>query len=512
MKKRFKWGLAAMLSLLLVVMAGCQAVGGVDVGKAALSSLDVKSAMSKQTVSLQLVPADGKLSAEDQKAIDLLSSLSITIDQAITQDLNHASMEGAVQFQGKKLPFHLAMDAKTLNLSVEGMTQPISVSLEPETLDPAFAVPQMNNESVIQMYKDMLGFLLKHTPNPSKISITPVNDTVNGESLSLQKLHVEIRGDELAGLAKGFLTSLSKDKEGLKQLITRLYDTYYPIIAAYYAGVPGMEEDALTSAEKEKEIALVADQLISAVNEILPDFDKNVNELFEGTPELRTVLGKDTVLSLDFLLDSKMNIRKQNMDLTVQLPANKDIPVKQVKVHSEAETWKINEPVTIHPVDGSKGFWNVAPGEGTPGEVLRHLDSKSELYRLLKNDMQITRKSFDMYAEDDPTMMLVPGYEPVIVNNTLMVPVKHVANQLDAKLSWDKATKQITLTEDLTGAKIVLKVGSKQASINGTAEVLAEPVQNFEGSNYVPMRFITKALGAQGHWDAKGKVLTIERD
>ncbi len=120
-------------------------------------------------------------------------------------------------------------------------------------------------------------------------------------------------------LAKGFLTSLSKDKDGLKELITRLYDTYYPIIAAYYAGVPGMEEDALTSAEKEKEIALVADQLISAVNEILPDFDKNVNELFEGTPELRTVLGKDTVLSLDFLLDSKMNIRKQNMDLTVQL-------------------------------------------------------------------------------------------------------------------------------------------------------------------------------------------------
>lgn len=67
MKKRFKWGLAAMLSLLLVVMAGCQAVGGVDVGKAALSSLDVKSAMSKQTVSLQLVPADGKLSAEDKR-------------------------------------------------------------------------------------------------------------------------------------------------------------------------------------------------------------------------------------------------------------------------------------------------------------------------------------------------------------------------------------------------------------------------------------------------------------
>ncbi len=512
MMKRFKWGLAAALSLLLVVLAGCQAVGGVDVSKAALSALDVKSAMSKQTLSLQLVPADGKLGEEDKKAIDLLNSLSVTIDQAIMQDMNHVSMEGAVQLQGKKLPFHLAMDDKKMDLSVEGMTQPISVSLVPEGLDPSFTVPQMNNESVIQMYKDMLGFLLKHTPNPSSISIAPVTDKVNGESLSLQKLHIEIRGDELAGLAKGFLTSLSQDKDGLKQLITRLYDTYYPIITAYYAGVPGTETAAPTSAEKEKEIAAVADELIGAVNKLLPDFDKNVNGLFEGTPELRTILGKDTVLSLDYLLDSKLNIRKQNMDLTVQLPANDDVPIKQVKVHSEAETWKINEPVNIHEVDGSKGFWNVAPGEGTPGEMLRHLDSKSDLYRFMKDDMKITHKSFDMYAEDDPTTMLVPGYEPVIVNNTLMVPVKHVANQLDAKLSWDKATKQITLTEDLTGAKIVLKVGSKQASINGTAEVLAQPVQNFDGSNYVPMRFITKALGAQGHWDAKGKVLTIERD
>ncbi|MEI0735457.1 hypothetical protein VQ056_00275 [Paenibacillus sp. JTLBN-2024] len=72
-----------------------------DVGKAALSLLDVKSAMSKQTVSLQLVPADGKLRQRTRALIDLLSVLVHSIDQAITQDLNHASMEGAVQFQGK---------------------------------------------------------------------------------------------------------------------------------------------------------------------------------------------------------------------------------------------------------------------------------------------------------------------------------------------------------------------------------------------------------------------------
>lgn len=508
---RFKWGLAAMLSLLLVVLAGCQAVGGVDVSKAALSTLDVKSSISKQTLSLQLIPADGKLSEEDKKVIDLFNSLSVTIDQAIMQDMNHVSLEGAVQLQGKKLPFHLAMDNKALNLSVEGMTQPISVPLDMEELNAAFAVQQMNNESLIQMYKNVLGFMLKHTPNPSNISVTPVTDKVNGESLSLQKLHIEIRGDELAGLAKGFLISLSKDEEGLKELISSLYDTYYPLITAY-AGVP--QEDAVqpTAAEREKEINAAVEELMVMVSELLPEFDKNVNGLFEAAPELRTILGKDTVLSLDFLLDSKLNIRKQNMDLTIQLPADEEIPVKQVKVHSESETWKVNEPVTIHAVDSSKGFWKVAPGEGTPGEVLRHLDSKSDLYRFVKDDMEITRKSIIMYTDEDPTDLYGAGYKPVIVNNTLMVPLKYVADQLDAKLSWDNASKQITLTEDLTGAKIVLKMGSKHASINGGAEVLAEPVQNFEGYAYVPMRFIAKALGAQGQWDAKEKILTMERD
>lgn len=513
MKKRFKWGLAAMLSLLLVVLGGCQSVGGVDVSKAALGTLDVKSSMSKQTMSLQLVPVEGNLNEDDKKAIELLNSLSVTMDQVMMQDANTASLEGAVNFQGKKLPFHLSMDKKALTLSVEGMTQPVSIPLELEDMDLGMMIPgmDMSNESLIQMYKDVLGFLLKHTPNPPSISVTPVTEKVNGESLSLQKLHIDLRGDELVGLAKGFLTSVSKDKEGVKALMTRLYDAYYPLYEAY-AGAPEEETEAPGKAEIEQNINEAVDQLMAALDELLPEYDKNVAGLFEESPELSEVLGKNTVLSLDFMLDSKLNIRKQNMDLTVQLPASEDLPIKQVKVHSEAESWKVNEPVTIHPVDTSKGVWDVSSGEPTPGEMLRHLDRQSELYRLLKDDLEITRKSFYMYTDEDPTVLYDPGYEPVIVKNVMMVPVKYVADELDAKLEWNQATKTMTLTDDLTGSTIVLKMGSKQATVNGVSETLALPVQNLDGYAYVPMRFITKALGAEGHWDAAEQLVTIERD
>lgn len=511
MMRRFKLGLAAVLSLLLVLLAGCQAIGGVDVSKAVLGTLDVKSSMSKQTLSLQLVPADGKLKEEDRKAIEILNSLSVTIDQAILQDSKHMSMEGAVQFSGKKLPFHVAIDPKTMKLFVEGMTQPASVPLDMQELDMAFAGTKMTDETIIESYKDIFGFLLKHAPNPSSISVTPVTDTVNGESLSLQKLHIDIRGDELADLAKGFLTSLSKDQEGMKELIGRLYDTYYPIFAAY-AGTSEDGKNALSKADKEKQINEAVKELTSMLNELLPDYDKNVKELLADSPELKDILSKNTVLSLDLMLDSKLKIRKQIMDLTVQLPATEDLPIKQVKVRSESEMWKINEPVTVHDVDSSKGVWDVTPGEGSPGAMLRHVDRQSELYRLLKDDLKITHKSFTLYSDEDPSILYDAGYEPVIVKGTLMVPVKYVADQLDADLKWDKATKQMTLTDDLTGSKIVLKMGSKEASIDGVAQTLSQPVQSFEGYAYVPMKFITKALGAEGYWDAKELVLTIERN
>lgn len=518
--KRIKLGLALGLALLLVLLAGCQAVGGIDVSKAVVSTMDVKSSESKSSLSLELVPADGSLTAEDRKMIDLLNSLSVTIDSARTQDASNASLEGSVGLKGKQIPFHLAVEKESLALTLGGMTQPVVFPMKGmEGMD--LSGLQVSNESALKMIKDVSGFLFKHAPNPSSISLTSVTDKVNGESLSLQKLHVDIHGDELAGLVKGFLTSVSKDKEGLKEILGAVYDVYYPIIASMTASMTVDTGEDMSAAlgttenvmkDKDAAITAMVDEVQKALDELLPNYDQTVKELYEETPELNVLLGKDTVLSLDFFLDSKLQIRKQNMDLTIQIPQVEGVPLKQVKVHSNAETWNINQPVTMNKVDTSKGVWDISQDSMTPGEMLRHLDSKSDLYRLLKEDAQITHKVITLPLHQDGTYFYYP--ESILVNNTMTVPVKYVAQELNAKTKYNDATKELTMVDDLTGSTIVVQIGSQQATVDGKKIKLDLPVtvSEINGSAYVPSNFIANVFGAHVNWDKSEGIVTIERD
>jgi len=523
MKKRFKWGLALGLAIMLIVLAGCQAVGGLDVNKAVLSTLDVKSSETKSSMSLELVPADSGLTAEDKQMIDLINSISLTIDSARTQDPNTGSIEGAVKVNGKQIPFHLSVDKDNLALSLEGMTQPVVIPLNGMEGMEGLTMTglQMSNESALKMVKDVGGFLIKHAPNPSSIALSSVTDKVNGESLSLQKLHIDIRGDELAGLVKGFLTSVSKDKEGLKEMIAAVYDVYYPIFKSTFsqsgedmgdmAAAFGTPESVLK--DKDAAVTYLTDEALKALNEFLPQYDDTVKEMM-AEPDMSVILGKDTVLSLDFFLDSKLQIRKQNMDLTIQIPQGEGVPVKQVKVHSQSETWNVNQPVTVNKVDTSKGVWEPSLIGVTPGEVIRHLDAKSDLYRLLTEDAKITQKQISLTtrqdAEDDEDYWYYP--EAIIVNNTTMVPIKYVAGQLDAQLKWNGATKQLTMVDDLKGTQIVIKEGSKQATIDGKAVTLTQPVINRDSTLYVPLRFVADAFGTKVNWDKSEQLVTIVRE
>ncbi|AJS59731.1 copper amine oxidase N-terminal domain-containing protein [Paenibacillus sp. IHBB 10380] len=528
--KRFKIGLAISMAFLLVVLAGCQAVGGLDINKALVDSLTVKSSESKQTMSLEIVPTSSDLSKEDKKMIDLLNSFSISIDHAITQDSSTGSVEGAISLDGIKLPFHLSMDKKTILLWVEGAKQPLSISLDAiEGAD--LSELELSNEKSLALMKDVGKFFFKNVANPAKISVASVNEKVNGEAVNLQKLHMEIHGDELVGLVKSFLTSVSKDKEGVKELIGTLYDVYYPIIetlipmyADDYEGYYSEYKESATFGtlesiiqDKEATVIYLANQLQKSLDKLLVDYDKEVQDLFTETPELNELFGKDTVLSMDVMVDSKLNIRKQNMDLTVQIPDVEGMPIKQFKIHSTSEIWHVNEPVTVNKVDTSKGVMELDLNDMmgmTPGKTLRNFDQKSEVYRFLKEDMGIGHKYITLdtvnYADDNDDDY---GYYALAfsIKNTTMVPLRYVAEQLDAQLEWDGASKTTTITEDLTGSKIVLKHNSKQALVNGASVTLAQPVTIVDREAYVPLRFITEALGATYNLNADDQYIVIER-
>lgn len=73
MKARAKWFIPFVA--LLLVLAGCQSVGGFDVNKALIGDVDVKSSESSMTFSMNAEPSEG-ISAEDKEMVDLINSFS----------------------------------------------------------------------------------------------------------------------------------------------------------------------------------------------------------------------------------------------------------------------------------------------------------------------------------------------------------------------------------------------------------------------------------------------------
>ncbi|OAB46105.1 copper amine oxidase N-terminal domain-containing protein [Paenibacillus glacialis] len=530
--KRMKVLLAAFLVSMLVILAGCQSVGGLDISKTLADNLTVKSSESKQTLSLEIVPSGTQMSEEEKEMLDLINSFSLTIDHAMMQDASTGSVEGSLSLDGKKLPFHVSVDKKNLILWVEGAKQPISIALD--TLYSGYGVDAANlqptTEQSQQLIKNVGKFLFKNVSNPASISVSSVTDTVYGESLSLQKLHVDIRGDELVGLAKSFLTSVSKDKEGVKELISTLYDVYYPIFKSEVdtlnelSDMGNVDEEVLPFGlgtlnsvidDKEAAVIYLTNQLQKALNEFLVDYDKDVNEMFTDTPELNELFSKNTVLAMDYMFDKNLNVRKQNIDLTVQIPTTIEAPIKQIKVHSTSEIWNVNKAISANIIDISKGSLAIDllnANKVTPGTMLRNFDNQSEAYRFIKEDMGVTQKYIYMNTLVDEDYDWYYGYAlPIDVNKTKMVPLRYVAEQLDAELKLDASGKQITIIDDLTGSTIVLKNGSNQALVDGKVVKLTEPVMKHDGTYYVPLHFIAKALGSTVQWDNDSKSILIER-
>ncbi|MGE6576832.1 copper amine oxidase N-terminal domain-containing protein [Paenibacillus xylanexedens] len=486
--------MAVPLVLLMVVLTGCQAVGGVDVGKAMANGASIKSGESRQSMKINIEPAKEFATDKDLEMIELINSISLDIDQAKMKDAKTASIKGTLSMEGTKLPFHMSMNESQLVIDLDGAQKPLYMSLD--TFQDAQALPMVDTKALEKQLEELspklFSFVLKHLSNPKNISVTPVQESVNGEALSLSKLHLEVSGEEMLAMVKPFLTSISKDEQGLKDLIGDLYDVFYPVLEAVNE-VEGGGDDTLNSIvpeSKDEAVASLYAIIKVGLDSMLVNYDQELNNLLNETPEFKTVFGTNTKLKLDFYLDSKLDIRKQNFELKVALPASEDLPVNSVTVSGDSEQWNIGGTVAVDEVDVSGGVMDLMKDDITPGQMLRNFDSNSLAYQLLKDEAGITSKSVVLFPDDEYA-------GAITVKNTTFVPLRYVSEELDAEVKWTKGSNQIVVIDDITGDEIVLTVGSKKATVAGKEVTMVESAYvGKDGKTYVPLRFMAESLGA----------------
>jgi Copper amine oxidase N-terminal domain. len=104
----------------------------------------------------------------------------------------------------------------------------------------------------------------------------------------------------------------------------------------------------------------------------------------------------------------------------------------------------------------------------------------------------------------DGRKIAFPDDKPYMEGVRVMVPIRFVNHALGGKIQYDSNNgKKVTIEKG--DRKIQLTIGSQTAYVNGKAQTFDAPMVIKGIRTYVPLRFISEALGVKVNWDQGGK-------
>lgn len=106
--------------------------------------------------------------------------------------------------------------------------------------------------------------------------------------------------------------------------------------------------------------------------------------------------------------------------------------------------------------------------------------------------------SVDVYVYG--TQVVFPDQKPFIDTsvNRTYVPVRFVSEALGATVSWDQSTQTVTI--DKAGQKVLLTIDSDKATVGDNIVTLDAPAALVNDRTMVPLRFVSEVLGATVNW------------
>lgn len=103
-----------------------------------------------------------------------------------------------------------------------------------------------------------------------------------------------------------------------------------------------------------------------------------------------------------------------------------------------------------------------------------------------------------------PLLLDVP---PIQIEGRVLVPLRGVFERLGARVNFDADTQTVTATRQAT--TIILRLGSREARVGDRIVTLDVPPLALRGRTFVPLRFISEAMGARVDWDDRTRTVLI---
>jgi hypothetical protein len=513
-KKKMLSLLSMVVCAVMLFLAGCQPVGGLDLNQMMISQLGMKSYEGKASFTIDLNVDDSMLTSEEKLIYQLFAKSRLEITDMKVQNLATMSMKGNYIYSNGTIPFAINYSPEQYVIEIEGAERPIVIPSEISAGDvPAEA--KAIQETLIDKYSELLqvfgAFIVPNLPNPEHISVEKASVEVNGEALDLYQINAEVYGSEFIDLLVQTVENMIADEEGLKTFLGQLYDALVPVIQELVAASGGEQDDpamAMILAYLENK-TLAVEFAYTTIQTQLAQFSGEIDAaLAEMAASAGLVFNDDSYIKMQLFVDEDFTLRKQDFEVAFTPPAGMS-SLQKISVAGGYEFWNVNQPVEIESIDTSNAF--VAKENTKTAHFLKTVDKSSKLYELLVKDLKVTKKSVRLNMNEDQYGVEFSN-RPYIKNSVTLVPVRFVSENLDAEVSWNQANKQVTVIDILTDKKIVLTVGSKVAYVDGKEVVLETSAEINHNSTYVPVRFIAESLGATVQWDQVTRVISIGKE
>ncbi|MCC5910076.1 MAG: copper amine oxidase N-terminal domain-containing protein [Clostridiaceae bacterium] len=92
-------------------------------------------------------------------------------------------------------------------------------------------------------------------------------------------------------------------------------------------------------------------------------------------------------------------------------------------------------------------------------------------------------------------------------NGRVLVPLRGIFESLGFNISWNPDDQIVTATKD--NVNITLEIGNNQATVNNETIELDAPATLVNGRALVPVRFIAESIEANVSWNGDFNTVTI---
>lgn len=501
-----------------------------------------------------------KYKMQDQQHLSLKGSIAFGDQSKIGFDLKATDKLAVIKLDGAKQPFSIDLTGEHAELlrrhyyetelgwdydEVFGID-------ESDQVGPTAADEEAVVAAVQQITELVTDFTAGHLPNVERLSVEPVTEQINGEATELLAVKGEIKGMELWQWAKKLINAIADDRQGLEKLISGIFDIYHEQEAAFIAfgldgagsyiyGIPGAVpvyptypvyedeyleegmEDYLYEEEMWEEEALPEEVELTpeeakkqAVDEILAMLDElklSMTELEqEDEKTLKQVLNDSLLVTFDYGVDKKLNVRKQNVALqyTIDSGLKNELElfgINGFSLTASSQLWNVNGEVKAEEPATTLSTVSIESLEYKQGfEIAELFEEGSFIDKVLREQMHITAQTYWNYVDEE-----MEGSVYMNAKKQAMIPAREIIEEFGGKVTYNKQTKQIFLLDKATNTTIEISVGSNNAIINGEQVQWSAPVELYDGMVYVPARAMAEALNAEIYWSNWG-YLEITRE